>query len=221
MSNIRWPHGILLILAVLAFVHAPVSAAAETGAQKDNSAAATVTLRSQKSYATSQTMKLYWKAVDGAQGYEFLATNLYGDKLIARQWVDAKTSTTLPRIAAGQFYRLRIRAYSREDGKKVYGTPTYTYIAQQPRVKFKWASHSVVMASWPAVDGASDYTVYASTSPSGKFRKVKTVETRQATIPGISMNRKYYAYVVANLRKGGKSYSSPKTNLYSFRIQGA
>lgn len=177
-----------------------------------------ISLRSQKSYATSRTMKIYWKDVESAQGYEFLAESLSKDT-VKRYRSGKKTSTVLTDILPGRFYKLRIRGYSRVNGKNVYGTASYTYIAQQPRVKFKWGSHSVSLASWPAVEGAADYTVYLTDHPASGYRKVKTTQETQAAITGLSKNRKYYVYVTANMRRGKKVYASPRTKRYTFRLQ--
>ncbi|MCI9098913.1 MAG: fibronectin type III domain-containing protein [Lachnospiraceae bacterium] len=177
-----------------------------------------ISLRSQKSYATSRTMKIYWKDVESAQGYEFLAESLSKDT-VKRYRSGKKTSTVLTDILPGRFYKLRIRGYTRVNGKNVYGTASYTYIAQQPRVKFKWGSHSVSLASWPAVEGAADYTVYLTDHPASGYRKVKTTQETQAAITGLSKNRKYYVYVTANMRRGKKVYASPRTKRYTFRLQ--
>lgn len=177
-----------------------------------------VSLRSQKSYATSRSMKIYWNHVESALGYEFLVKSLSGD-LVKRYRTEKKTSTTLTDILPGRFYRLRIRGYTRVNGRNVYGTPSYTYIAQQPRVKFKWGSRSAALASWPRVEGAVDYTVYLTDHPAGGFRKVKTTAETQAALTGLSKNRKYYVYVAAKMRRGKNVYASPKTKRYTFRLQ--
>lgn len=175
-------------------------------------------LRNQRSYPTSRTMKIYWNTQESADGYEFRVTNLSGE-LVGRYLAEDKTSITLEDIFAGEFYRLRIRGYFRNDEKMIYGDAAYLYIAQQPRVKFKWASRSAVKVSWPETTGATSYSVYISGDPLGGFRKVKTVQERTAIIPGLVRNRKYYVYTVANMRKGKQVYTSPKTNRYSFRLQ--
>lgn len=177
-----------------------------------------ISLRSQKSLATSQSMKIYWTDMESALGYEFLVQSLDG-RFAKRYQAEKKSSAVLDNIPPGKFYRMRLRGYTRVNGKSVYGTASYTYIAQQPRVKFKWASHSAVLASWEKVEGAAEYTVYLSDNPARGFRKVKTVTNREAAIPGLSRNRKYYVYVVAKMRRGKAVYVTPKTNHYTFRLQ--
>lgn len=176
-----------------------------------------ITLGGQKSYPTSQSMKVYWKGAESAEGYEFLVQSREGN-FVKRYRFGKGSSAVLDKIPSGDFYRLRIRGYTRVDGKIAYGRASYTYIAQQPRVKFKWASHSVTLASWGEVKGAADYSVYLSDNPSKGFRRVKTVTKGQTPIPGLSKNRKYYVYVVAEMRKGKNIYVSPKTSLYTFRL---
>lgn len=177
-----------------------------------------ILLRSQKSYATSRSMKFFWNAVESAAGYGFRVTDLDGG-LVGRQKVRGKTSTTFNGLAAGRFYRLRIRGYVRINGKTVYGPASYTYVAQQPRLRFKWASRSAVKVSWAAVTGAANYSVYVTDNPSRGFRRVMTVADASAVIPGLNRNWKYYVYVVANMRKGKKVYATPRTNHYTFRLQ--
>lgn len=176
------------------------------------------TLRSQRSYPTSRTMKIYWNTQESAEGYEFRVTDLSGG-VVGRQLAEKKASTILEDIAPSEFYRLRIRGYFRINEEIVYGDAAYLYIAQQPRVKFKWASRSAVKVSWPQTAGATSYNVYLSSDPLGGFRKVKTVTERTAIVTGLVRNRKYYVYTVANMRKGKQVYASPKTNRYSFRLQ--
>lgn len=175
-------------------------------------------LRGQKSYPTSRTMKIFWNPQESAQGYEFRVTDLSGEA-VGRYLAEKKSSTTLTNISSGEFYRLRIRGYFRIDEKTVYGDAAYLYIAQQPRVKCKWASKSAVKVSWPEVAGADSYSVYISSDPLGGFRKAKTVQERSAIVFGLVRNRKYYVYTVANMHRGKQVYTSPKTNRYSFRLQ--
>lgn len=175
-------------------------------------------LRSQKSYATSRKMRFYWKAEESAAGYELLAADLSG-RTFGRQRVEGRASAVVEDLFPGQFYRLRIRGYCRIGGKIVYGAASYTYVGQQPRVKFRWASRSAVIVSWPEVEGATDHTVYISDDPSKGFKKVKTVKERQTVITGLDRNWKYYVYVVANMRRGKTVYATPRTHQYTFRLQ--
>lgn len=176
-----------------------------------------VTLRSQKSYATSGSMKFFWNTVQSAAGYELRATDLSGGSM-GSQRVSGRASTVFYGLPAGTFYRLRIRGYIRINGKNIYGPASYTYVGQQPRVRFKWASSSVVRVSWPEVEGAADYSVYVTDDPSRGFRRVTKVTEKQTVIPGINRNWKYYVYVVAHMRKGKNVYATPKTNYYTFRV---
>lgn len=211
MERLRWTLAFGIMGLFLLFTSVPCQAQGQVLPGK-------VSLRSQKSYATSGSMKIFWNRVEGAQGYEFCITDLNG-KVVGRQKVDGKVSTTLTGLAPGQFYRLRMRGYTRVDGKIRYGVASYTYIAQQPRVRFKWASHSAVRVSWTGVTGATDYSVYISDHPSRGFKRVKKVKDAQAVIVGLNRNWKYYVYVVADMRKGKRVYSTPRTNQYTFRLQ--
>lgn len=177
-----------------------------------------IRLGSQKSYATSRSMKFFWNGVESASGYAIRVTDLDG-RLVGRQRVRGRASTVFNGLAAGRFYRLRIRGYVRINGKTVYGPASYTYVAQQPRVRFKWASRSVVRVSWAAVAGATDYSVYVTDDPSRGFQRVATVPGVSAVIPGLDRDWRYYVYVVADMRKGERVYASPRTRYYTFRLQ--
>lgn len=211
MERLRWTLAFCIVVLFLSFTSVPCQAQGQVLPGK-------VSLRSQKSYATSGSMKIFWNRVEGAQGYEFRVTDLNG-KVVGRRKVEGKVSATLTDLAPGQFYRLRMRGYVRVDGKIQYGAASYTYIAQQPRVRFKWASRSAVKVSWTGVAGAADYSIYISDNPSRGFERVKKVKDAQAVLVGLNRNWKYYVYVVAQIRKGKRVYSTPRTNQYTFRLQ--
>lgn len=190
------------------------------------SAPGIVNIAAQKSESASKRYTLYWGKVKDASGYQLELYNL-SKKAILKKTVKsgATTKYTLSGVAAGEFYRLRIRAYRIDRNpvtgvkKTVYGKYRTTYIAQQPKVKFSWVNKTSSNARWTAVDGASSYDVYISQKRGSGFKRTARVRTNQAVLKKLKMNTNYYVYVVANLKTKSATFKTPKSYTYSFRLQ--
>lgn len=184
-----------------------------------------VKITGQKSSRTDKTYKVYWDKVAGASGYDLALCDINKKKLVSRKISGNKTSQKLTGIRPNTFYILKIRAYVRNTDRNTgirrttYGKYTTLYIAQQPKVSFKWASAKSVRAKWSAVTGATGYTVYVSTKQNSGYKKVRTTGKNEALIKGLKPGVKYYAYVTANCKTKSKVHRSPRTYAYSFRIQ--
>lgn len=184
-----------------------------------------VRIISQKSDAKAGRYTIYWQKVKAAEGYEISMYNMANKRLIHQHLTAEKPSYTLSGVKEGQRYRVRIRSYHYKVNpytdirKKVYGTYTTTYIGQQPRLKFAWKNQKSAIVTWKALDGASSYTVYLSARRGSGYRKVKTVKTNSVTLKKLGTETTYYAYVVANYKVKKKTYHTPSTYSYPFRLQ--
>ena len=164
-------------------------------------------------------------------GYEVYITNLAGKKVKNFKTTETSASFKLSSIK-NQGFIFKVRAYKDIDGTSIYGSwsGNKTVIAQ-PKVTLK-RSGKTIKVSWAKIKGASSYTVYRSTSPETGFKKIKTVKSTNLTNKGLSKNKSYYYYVVANNVKvnkklyktttadsreiAGVSYSGQKT-FYSYQ----
>ncbi len=125
---------------------------------------------------TASTIALTWKAVSGATGYEIYDGN--GKKLGST----TKTSYTVKKLSGNKKYKLRIRAYVKENGKTYYsGYTSYvsatTLYAAPKSFKVKEATATSLTVSWKKVTGAKKYQVYYSTNGGKKWKKATTSKT--------------------------------------------
>lgn len=157
-----------------------------------------------------------WNASHAADGYDYEVYGNNGKKLF-----NGSTTTVKSRIANGkmknsEFMKIRVRAFVKVGGKKKYGPYSdYTWFAKYPagvtkQMVGRYASDGVKI-SWKKVTGATDYTLYVSTSQNGGYKKVTTTKGTSAVIKkcngsALTTYKPYYYYVVANKKVGGKTY---------------
>ena len=166
-----------------------------------------------KSYSNKTTsVKLSWKKVSGAKGYE-----VYRYSTKYKKYVKIKTTSATncynSGLKAGNTYYYKVRAYKDASGKVLYGDfsktlKTATAPSKVTKVKAKKASKSKIKLSWKKVKGASGYAVYMKTG-NGKYKRVKTI-TKGSTVK----------YTKAKLKKGKKytfkirAYKKADKNIY-------
>lgn len=119
------------------------------------------------------------------------------------------------------FYKVRVRAYCvNSSGKKYYGAWSgWKYVSPQPDIKMKSTS-SGLKTSWDKITGADRYVVYISTKQNSGYKKYCTTTKTSTTIKKcgsskLKSGRKYYVYVVAQNKVGGKYYSGDTSYCWS------
>lgn len=139
----------------------------------------------------TKAIKVSWKAVKGATGYEVYY------KSGSSGWKNASTTTdkslTISNLSAGKIYKIAVKAYVIENGK-VLKAETYTTIetATQPLKPSKMSSSqsdSVIKLTWSKSTGATGYRIYYKTS-SGWKRLRETTKT-SATFTNLKKGSKY------------------------------
>lgn len=159
-------------------------------------------------------VKLSWKAMTGASGYEVYRAASGGTYARVLS-TTSKTFTNGP-LTPGRTYYYKVRAYRTVNGKRVYGSFS-TSVSATPSLLKPTATATVagfhsVKLSWGSVGYASGYEIYRGTTASGTYTKVKTTTERTYTNTGLTSGKKYYykvrAYKAVN---GGKVYGSFST----------
>lgn len=153
-----------------------------------------------------------------ASGIQYEMYNSSG-KLMYRK---TRTSNydTCPNIKMGNFYKIRVRAYTSLNGKILYGQwSDYTDIGTSPSLKIK-KKGSGFKISWKKVSSAKSYTVYGSTKQNGKYKKIATTKKKYVNVKKIGKkkiknNKYYYFYVIANKKDGTRT--NKKTVYYAKR----
>lgn len=154
-----------------------------------------------------------------ADGFQYQLYEKNGKKPISSGYSTSYYSTYLKNLKANKFYKLRVRAYVKVNGNNVFGEwSDATYFSYQPKVFLK-RSGSALKLSWKKVKGATNYTVYMSTSKNTGYKKIKTLKGTKIKVSKFKkkkLNKKktYYVYVIANTKVGKKTYKSDKQYYY-------
>lgn len=157
------------------------------------------------------SIKLSWDRTSSYHnsGYEVYITNLSGKKVKNFKTTDTETSFKLTSVK-NQGFIFKVRAYKDIDGTTIYGEwSSQKVVVSQPKVTLKKSGTKTINVSWQKIKGATNYTVYRSTSPSTGFKKIKTLKGTKLTNKGLNPNKTYYYYVVANgVNVNKKTYKS-------------
>lgn len=169
-------------------------------------------------YSSLKKVTFDFDKIEHGSGYAYELCNYKGKKITSGT-CSPNGYNELKNIKIGQFYRVRVRAYTTVNNKVLYGAwSDYCAFAQQPKVNIK-RSGSKLKFSWKKVKGAKDYTVYVSTKQRSGYKKVATTKKTKYTLKKFKkkkLNKKktYYVYVVANTKVGKKKFKSNAENCW-------
>lgn len=153
-----------------------------------------------------------WKANKAADGYQYEIYKYNSNKKLVTGYTNTNSVTVNnSKLKARQYYKIRVRAYVTVSGnkKKVGAWSTVDYFARSggDDVSPKLVGEKVKL-TWKKVAGAQSYTVYWSTSASGKYTKLTTTKSTSYTInKNIPYYKTYYVRVVPNRKVGKKNYT--------------
>lgn len=166
-----------------------------------------------------KTIKVTWKKVSGANGYEiYRSTSSKSGFKLAKRVTSGKTLTySNGGLTLGKTYYYKVRAYRNVNGKKVYGewssvVKGQTTLKQVKSLKAKTEDYTTIKLTWKKVDKAEKYQVYYATSKNGTYKKLATVSDTEYTYSKPTCGQTYYFKVRAmktvNGKNGYGSYSS-------------
>lgn len=174
--------------------------------------------------ADYRSIKLTWKKVSGASGYQiYRSTKKTGAyKKIKTITSGNKTSYTNKKLNTGKTYYYKIRVY-RKVGSKTYYSKYSSVVSKKvvpstPKItSIQSKSKNKIKLTWKKITGASGYVVYRSTSKNGTYKEIKTVKngkTLSFTDRKLNSQKRYYYRIRAYRNVNGKmiksSYSSKK-----------
>ena len=89
---------------------------------------------------------------------------------------------TISDLLPGRPYYVRIRAYKLDStGSKVYGAysanKSYKTAPEAPQISKLTGGSQKITIAWNKVDGAENYQVYMSTSKSGTYTRIATLNS--------------------------------------------
>lgn len=170
-----------------------------------------------KAKAYYNKVKLSWKKISGAAGYEIYRKTGSGSyKKIKTIQSGSTVSYTDKSISLNKKYTYYITAY-KSSASSTSRAVTVTPKLSRPTLKIKVKNNKHVL-TWSKVSGASGYIIYRNTN-SGSYKKVKTISakaSRKCTLR--TKDGKLYSYkikpyrtvkgkkVVSNVSKAKKAY---------------
>ena len=167
------------------------------------------------------SLKLTWKKVSNAKGYEVFRYNTKTKKYVKIKTTTA-TSYTDRKLKAGTGYAYKVKAYTYDGKTKVYGAysstlKTATAPSKVTKVNAKKVSKTKVKLTWKKVKGATGYRIYMKTG-NGKYKRVKTITkasiakyTKTKLKKGKKYTFKIRAYKTVKGKKIFGSYSKGKS----------
>lgn len=145
-----------------------------------------------------------------ATGYQYECYNSKGKKVKSGTFT---YSVNVNGINLNEFYKVRVRAFTSLNNKKVYGSwSDYKYFAHSTTLT-KAKNTGKLSLKWKKVKGATNYTIYVSTKSNGGYKKVATTKKLSYTVKKfkkkkIKKRKTYYVKVIANKKVGKKTYKS-------------
>ena len=164
------------------------------------------------------SIKLSWKAVQGASGYMIYRATSSGG---AYSKLKTQTGTSFrdSGLTTGKTYYYKVRAYQESESATMYSQYTAVKSAKPipatPSVRAVSAGYNSIKLSWKAIKGASGYTIYRATSSGGAYSKLKAQTGTSFTDSSLTTGKTYY-YKVRAYRKSDStttygSYSAVKS----------
>ena len=149
--------------------------------------------------ASTGKIKLTWPAVEGATKYVIYRSTTVSGTYSKLSEVTG-TSYINASVSAGKKYYYKVRAFcDNAEATSAYSYPDgITVDLARPNVTASNILDSgKIKLTWPAVDGASKYEIYRSTSASGTYTKLNTVSFTSYTNVSVKAGEKYYYKVRA------------------------
>ncbi|MDO5294342.1 MAG: DUF5695 domain-containing protein [bacterium] len=169
---------------------------------------------------SSTELKVSWKAVKGASGYEVYRLSGKTWKKIA---TTNKTYIKDSKKKANTTYKYRIRAFVKQSKNVSYSAYCKTVSGKTAPAAVKSLTvkkvKNTIRLSWKKVSGADGYVLYEKIG-NGKYVKVKSLnsKTLSVTRKGLKKGKKYNYYICPYRKAGSKRYYASKTYSKTVKI---
>lgn len=168
---------------------------------------------------TTDTIKLTWKKVTGADGYRLYQYNSKTGKYKTLKTLTG-TSYTVKNLKAGTSYKFAVKAYTKDGDETLWAASSKTITTATkpatPTVKVTAGTGKATL-SWSKVSGATGYVVYME-DEFGDFEKVGSTKKTSYTKKSLKKGKTYKFRVKAYKKVSGKYiYSGYKT--YSVKVK--
>lgn len=166
--------------------------------------------------------KITWDNVSGASGYIVYRSTSKSGKYSQLKVINSSSTLSYnnTKLLCGKTYYYKVKAFRTVSGKKQYSSYSDVVnsksVPSTPSINLLRNGKNRVI-KWSKISGASGYEVYRSTSNSGNYGKIKTINSSSTTSykdTKLNIGRKYYykvrAYKTVKNKKIYSTYSSIK-----------
>ena len=159
---------------------------------------------------TDTTVKLSWKAVEGADAYRVYKYNSSAKKYETIQNV-SKTSCKVSGLTPNTSYVFKVAALVRSGSKYTAQTlskeiKAKTKLAAPANLKAASKTDTSIKLTWSAVSGAAAYRVYYTKKTDNDLKVYKNVSTAYCNVKGLTAGTTY-GFAVSALVKNGSKYT--------------
>lgn len=187
--------------------------------EKDDSSTQTTKPQQAKVGGVASTAKnsvtISWEEVEGADGYEivYASDKHFKNDLVRRK--TKKTTVTLKKLSEKKTWYVKVRAYTKKDGKTYAGAYSKTFtvkLSARPATVKKAtvkAGAKKLKVAFTRVTGASGYKITVSTDKAGK-KAVVSKRTKKGSVMFTKLKRKTTYYVTV------RSYKKTKNGSYLY-----
>ena len=164
---------------------------------------------------TTNSVKLTWNKVNGAEGYIVYRYNP-SNKGWIRLTKTKGTSYTATGLASGTSYKFAVKSYITLNGKEFGGSQlTQVFTSTNPdKVNFTVKSPSAGRATfnWSKVRGATGYIVYYKANAKDSWHRLTVTSGTSYTKTGLKRGNNYIFTVKAYKTTGGVTYNGAFVN---------
>lgn len=189
---------------------------------------------------TRNSVEFSWDKVKDATGYEILRYSTASKKYVViddidfDEVTDEKEKKELEAAdiysyeddgrTSATIYNYKVKAYNKDDGKKVYLKESEklkaTTTPLTPNVTVKSSSKKTARLTWKNCSTrATGYKVYMSTSKNGTYKLVKTTTAKSFTKYYLTSGKTYYFKVRAYRTVDGKNIYGDYSTIKSIRVK--
>ena len=170
--------------------------------------------------ASSGTIKLSWKAVEGADRYE-IQRSVGNDENYVAYKTTTSTSFTNTATTAGKTYYYRVRAIydGKSSANSAWDSEYQTCDLAAPVITVSGTKNpGKIVVSWSKVSGADRYYIYRATSKTGTYSKYSSTTGTTWTNSSVTEGKTYY-YKVKAVYDGKSTANSAYSNMDYARVR--
>lgn len=166
----------------------------------------------------SNKLRVSWSATYGATKYVLYRASA-PDGSYKRVYEGTKRYYNDKKVAPGNTYYYKLRAYVGTKASAASEYKSYTYIVSKAKINEKLTVNaSAIKLQWSKIEGADGYVIYRRTSASESWQRIKTVKSGDTlSYTNKNLNGAYYYLIRGYHTENGKNYYGEKSNVVRAR----